>query len=140
MAEKKLALVGASRSGQKMGNAILNELKTKGYTVYPVHPQAEYIADEKCYPSLAALPESVGGAVIVVKPDQTERVVRDAHAAGIPRVWMQRGAESANALAYCRENGIDAVSRECILMFAEPVTSIHSVHRFFRRLFGAMPA
>ncbi|MFP4112756.1 MAG: CoA-binding protein [Spirochaetota bacterium] len=139
MEAKKLALVGASRSGRKFGNMVLNELTAKGYTVYPVHPGAQYIADQKCYSSLAELPESVGGVVVVVKPDQSEIVVRDAYAAGIPRVWLQQGAESASALAYCEQNGIDAISRECILMHAEPVQSIHAVHRFFRRLFGRMP-
>lgn len=138
--ERKLALVGASRSGQKMGNAILKELGEKGYTVHPVHPEAEYISDRKCYRSLSELPERVGGVIVVVKPDRATAVVREAADAGIPRVWLQQGAESDEALAICEQRGIDVVAKECILMFAEPVTSIHRFHRFFKRIFGRMPA
>lgn len=140
VSQKKLALVGASRSGQKMGNAILRELGAKGYTVYPVHPEAATINGTPAFASFAELPEPVGGAIVCVKPEQTEQVVRDAKQAGIERVWLQQGAESAQAVAFCEENGIDAITKECILMFAEPVESIHKFHRFFKRLFGRMPA
>lgn len=140
VSQKKLAVVGASRSGQKMGNAILRELGAKGYTVYPVHPEADTINDAPAYRSFGELPEPVGGAIVCVKPEQTEGVVRDAKAAGIERVWLQQGAESPEAVAFCAENGVDAITKECILMFAEPVESIHKFHRFFKRLFGRMPA
>ncbi|HKJ86861.1 MAG TPA: CoA-binding protein [Spirochaetia bacterium] len=138
--QKKLALVGASRSGQKFGNTILNELKGKGYTVYPIHPDAVSISGEPCYSSFAALPEAVDGAVVSVKPERTSDVVRDAHAAGITRVWIQQGAESNDAIAYCEEHGVDVVTGECLLMFVEPVESIHRLHRFFKRILGRMPA
>ncbi|MDE3168636.1 MAG: CoA-binding protein, partial [Acidobacteriota bacterium] len=49
------------------------ELKAKGYRVLPVNPAAESIGGEKCYASLAALPEKVGGvagvAGIKKRPD-----------------------------------------------------------------------
>ena len=34
LAEKKIAVIGASRSGGKFGNVALKELRTKGYEVY----------------------------------------------------------------------------------------------------------
>ena len=67
LSEKTLAVVGVSRSGTKTGNSIYNELRLKGYTVYPVNPHAETIGGEKCYPNLQALPAGVGGVVSVVK-------------------------------------------------------------------------
>ncbi len=36
-------------------------------------------------------------------------------------MWMQQGSQSDAALAFCGDNGIEAVSKRCILMFAEPV-------------------
>jgi predicted CoA-binding protein len=65
--------------------------------------------------------------------------VKQAHEAGITRVWIQQMAQSPEALAYCEENDLSCVSGECILMYAEPVGSIHKFHRFFRKLFGRMP-
>jgi predicted CoA-binding protein len=140
LAQRSLALVGASREGRKFGNAVLRELRGKGYTVFPVHPEADAIDGIPCFRSLAALPEPVGGVVAVVPPVETEKVVREAAEAGIPRVWMQRGAQSEAALALCQAHGISAVCGECILMYAEPVGGFHRFHRFLRALVGRSPA
>jgi hypothetical protein len=139
ISQRKLAIVGLSRSGQKFGNAIHKELKTKEYTLYPVHPEAEVIDGARCYPSLAALPEPVGGLIICVPPAQTEEVVRQAAQAGIRRVWMQQGAESPAAVQFCAKNGISEVHGECIMMFAEPVGLPHRLHRWFWGLIGKLP-
>src|SRR3989304_1391455 len=88
--QKKIAVVGASRSGKGFGNIALKELKAKGYSVYPVNPNAQTIGGEPCYPSLSALPDKVDGVLIVVPPDETDTVVREAYKAGIRRIWMQQ--------------------------------------------------
>lgn len=137
--QEKLAVVGVSRKKSKFGNAIFRELKKKGFDVYPINAHADTIEGEKCYPDLKSLPETVGGAVIVVPPAQTEQVVKDAKDAGIPRVWMQQGAQSDAAIAFCKENNISVVAKECILMFVEPVESIHKFHRWLWKIFGKLP-
>jgi predicted CoA-binding protein len=139
LSQRTLAVVGVSRDGKKFGNTIYKELRLKGYTVFPVNPNSESIMGERCYPSLSALPATVGGAVIVVPPVQTEQVVRDAAAAGIRHVWMQRGAESELAIRFCEKNDINAVHGECILMFAEPAAFYHRIHRWFWKLLGKLP-
>jgi len=140
LAERTLGLAGASRSGRKFGNTILRELCSKGYEVIPVHPEAEAVDGVPCVPSLARLPATVGGLVLVVPPAQTERLVVEAVAAGIPRVWMQQGAESPEALRLCRDAGLEAVAGECILMFAEPTGFFHRLHRGLWRLLGKLPS
>ncbi len=139
VSQRTLALVGMSRSGKKFGNAAYRELTAKGYTVYAVHPGAESIGSARCWPSLAALPKPVDGVVVVVPPAATGKVVEEAHAAGIPRVWMQQGAESPDAIRYCDEHGIAVVHHECILMFAEPLGWFHRAHRGLWRLLGKLP-
>lgn len=139
ISQRKLAVVGVSRSGKKFGNLAFKELKARGYQLSPVHPQAETIHGERCYPSLRALPEPVGGVLVVVPPAETEKVVREAAAAGIKRVWMQQGAESPEAIRFCAENGIAAVHGECILMFAEPAAWYHRAHRWVWKLLGKLP-
>jgi hypothetical protein len=136
--QKSLAVVGVSRSEQKFGSMVYKTLKEKGYQVFAVHPQAETIRGDRCYPTLTALPQPVGGVVIVVPPAQTEQVVRDAKAAGIPRVWMQQGAESLAGIQYCQENGLQVVTGECIMMFAEP-RGFHNFHRWLKGVFGGLP-
>jgi predicted CoA-binding protein len=139
LAQRTLAVVGVSRKAEKFGNMVYRELKAKGYRVFPVNSHAEEIAGERCYPSLSALPEPVGGVVIVVPPAETERVVQDAAAAQIRRIWMQQGAESDAALRFCADNGMSVVSGECIMMFAPPVGFGHGLHRWVWGLLGKLP-
>ena len=139
LAQRSLAVVGVSRGGKKFGNLAYRELKDKGYQLYPVHPEAEALEGDKYYPSLSALQEPVGGVLIIVPPAETEQVVRDAAAAGIPRIWMQQGAESEGAIRFCDEHGISVVAGECILMFAEPLRFYHKPHRWVWKLLGKLP-
>jgi len=136
VAQRALALVGISRDPRKFGNVVFKELKSRGYRVYPLHRVAQFIQDERCYPNLQSLPEPVGGMIIVVPPKETEAVVREASLAGIRRIWMQQGAESEEAIRFCRENGLDVIYGRCILMHAPRVTSFHRLHRFFSRITG----
>ena len=138
LAEKTLAIAGVKRNGSGFGNVVLKDLTGKGYDLLPVHPTAEEVGGMRCSPSLAELPRSVGGLVLIVPPEQTEQLVREANDAGIARIWMQQGAESAEAIRFCEENGIDVVSGQCIMMFAEP-TGIHKFHRWINGIFGKLP-
>ncbi len=139
LAQRTLAIAGASRDGKKFGTAVLKSLNAKGYRMYPVHPSASTIEGRQCYRSFSELPEPVGGVVLVLHPGETEKMVKEAAAAGITRVWMQRGAESASAIELCRAHGISVIHGECILMFAEPAERFHRIHRGVRRLFGKLP-
>ena len=139
LAEPALAIVGVSRTGRGFGNTAWRALKAKGYRVYPIHPSASQLDGTTCYARFAELPERVGGVVIVVPPASAIDVIDEAAAAGIKRVWLQQGAESPEALRACAERGMDAVSGECILMFAQP-TGIHRAHQLVRRVFGTLPA
>jgi hypothetical protein len=132
------AVVGASRDPNKFGNTAYRELK-KTYRLIPVNPKAETVDGDVCYPNLQALPEPVDGVLILVPSSQTEQVVRDAHAAGIRRVWMQQQAESEAAIRYCQENGISEVHGECILMHAQNTAFYHKMHRWVRGITGKLP-
>jgi hypothetical protein len=139
VSQKRLAIVGVSRKKAKFGNYALRELRRRGYQLFPVHPEADTIEGETCFRSLKDLPEPVGGLLVVVPPAATETVVREAAAAGIPRIWIQQGAESPAAVKYCEENGIAAVHGECILMFTQPTGWLHGAHRWVWKLLGKLP-
>ena len=139
-AERSLAIVGVSRSGKKFGNTILKELTGKGYTLYPVHPAAASIDGHQAYPHLSNLPAPVGGVIVVVPPAQAVQVVRDAHAAGITRVWLQQGAGSPEATRFCEERGMTAIDGECILMFTNPTAAVHRFHKWVWKVLGKLPS
>ena len=141
VSQKTLALVGASRSGKGFGHALLKELVKKGAKVFPVHPEATEIAGLKCYRTLAEVPEGVGGVVVVVPPEEAVGVVRDAIAARIPRVWLQQGAESPEAVSLAEQAGVQVVAGRCLLMFAEPVQGwAHRFHRWLLKVTKRLPA
>jgi uncharacterized protein len=139
MKQRTIAVVGASRDKRKFGNTLFRELKAKGYTAIPVNPHADSIEGEHCYPSLKALPVKVDGVAIVLSPHEAERILPEVADLAIPRVWLQQGAESKEAIKYCEEHGISVVYGECMLMYAPPVALPHRTHRFFRTLIGRMP-
>ena len=137
---RSYAVVGVSRNGKKFGNIIYRMLKLRDCRVYAVNPHAEEVEGDRCYPRLKALPEKVEGVVIVVPPKQTESIVKEIAAEGIRRVWMQQGSESKSAIEYCEQYGLDAIHGHCLLMFAEPVISVHRFHRWGMELFHKLPA
>jgi len=140
LAQKTLAIAGVSRTGKKFGNAILRDLTKLGYRLLPVHPEAAEVDGHRAYPSFTALPEPVGGVIIVVPPAQAESVVKAAADHGIRRVWLQQGAGSPAAIKFCEEKGISVVHGECVLMYLKPSTSwIHGAHRWVWDLIGRTP-
>ena len=139
IAQPAVAIAGASRDGKKFGNAVYRDLKSKGYHVFAVNPNAAIIEGDPCYPSLSALPEKVGGVVIITPPAVCEKLVQEAAQAGITRVWLQQGAESPAAVKFCQQNGMSVVTGECILMYQPNAAFFHNFHRFFKELVGGKP-
>jgi uncharacterized protein len=137
--EPAIAVVGASRSGRKFGNAACRTLRSKGYRVYPIHPTAITIDGEPCFRDLTSLPEPVTALLIVVPPAAAVNVMREAAAAGIRRVWLQQGAESPEALKTGAALGLDVIAGECILMFAAP-TGFHKAHAWISGLWRSRRA
>lgn len=139
VSKKTVAVLGMSRSATSFGAMAAKELSAKGYRLFFVNPNATEIAGQPCYPDVASLPEKVDAALVLTPPSATERAVRDAAAAGITHLWLQQGAESPEAIAFCRESQLPAVSGHCILMFTQPVGGLHGLHRFFKGLFRGLP-
>jgi len=137
--EKRLGFVGASGSGKGFGASAYKELKKNGYDLLPVHPRADSIQGDACLKTVADLPHDVGGLVVMVPPVETEKVVKEAKAAGIPRVWLQQGAQSDAALAFCADNDLPVIHGECILMFAKGSGGLHGFHRWLWSVFGKLP-
>ncbi|MCU0414888.1 MAG: CoA-binding protein, partial [Ignavibacteriaceae bacterium] len=55
LAQKKIAIVGVSRTKTKFGNTIYKELKQKNYDVYAVNPYITTFDDDPCYVDLQSI-------------------------------------------------------------------------------------
>ena len=139
---KRLAVVGVSRTGsgknKKFGNIAAKELKERGYQVYFIHPEAQEIDGERCYPNLSAVQGKVDGLLVSVPPKKALGVINEAAAVGIKNIWLQQGAESTEVLAQAKQLGLSVISGKCILMYAPPVRSVHGFHRFVMKLIGQL--
>jgi len=136
---KNIAIVGVSRKKEKFGNVVYNELKQKGYNVFAVNPILREFGGDKCYNNLEELKGKIEAIVIVIRGIETEKIVEKAHQIGIKYIWMQHGSQSTKAIDFCNANGISVIYNECILMFAEPVKSIHRFHKWLWKIFGKLP-
>ena len=110
------AVVGASRDPRKYGYQVYKDLRSAGYKVYPVNPNAREILGDKCYSSLENLPVKPDVVDVVVPPKVTEHTVETCQKLEITRVWMQPGSESEKAIKFCEENGIDVVYGLCVMI------------------------
>ena len=111
-----IAVVGASGNPEKYGHQVYKDLKTAGYRVYPVNPNAKEILGDKVYPDLKSLPAKPDVVNVVVPPEVTEEVVKTCRELGITTVWMQPGSESEEAIKFCEANGIDIIYGVCIMV------------------------
>jgi uncharacterized protein len=132
LSHKKLALIRLSAQTQVMGDMV-KELVPKGYDISVV-----YLNAGETDPTIDSVRDLVEGAIISVPKNKCEAAVREAIEAGIPRLWIQAGCDSAEAVALCEEKGVPVVRKACVLMYAQPVQSVHGFHRTIWRLFGQL--
>ena len=116
LAARVYAVVGVSTNREKYGFKVLQDLKEGDYTVYSVNPLYEDIYGEKCYCDLASLPEKPDVVEFVCPPGVTEKVVQELPSLGIDKAWMQPGAESPQAIAFCKQHGIKVLHDICIMV------------------------
>jgi acyl-CoA synthetase (NDP forming)/RimJ/RimL family protein N-acetyltransferase len=80
-----VAVVGASRTRDTVGQTLVRNLVMSGFTgpVYPVNPDAPAIAGVPAYPSLGEIPGPVDLAVVAVPAEAVRSVVLDCAAKGV---------------------------------------------------------
>lgn len=132
LSHKKLALVRLSAQTRVMGD-MKKELMPKGYDISVV-----YLNFGQSDPTLEAVKDWVEGAIIAVPRSECAAAVRQAIAAGIPRLWLQAGCDSKEAVALCEEAGIPVIHGACVLMYAQPVQSVHRFHRGIWKVCGLL--
>jgi uncharacterized protein len=132
LAQRHIALVGMSRNPKHFTRVVADRLRAGGRTVYPVNPVTEEVGGERCYRSLADVPEPLDGVLVMVDASRAKDVVDDCVARGVTRVWLHRGtgrgSSSPEAVERCHEAGIAVVDGACVLMFTDPVAWYHRVH------------
>lgn len=95
LAPRSIALVGASRKRNTVGNDMMRNIITSGYagSVYPVNPGYATLYGFPCYAGFKQLPEAVDLAILSVPNRVLEAVVDEAIAAGARALVIFASAE-----------------------------------------------
>lgn len=140
LAQKRIAVAGVSRQGDTAANVVYKKLRSAGYEVFPVNPNAAEVEGDRCYPNLAAIPGGVEGVVIATAPGVAAQLVQECSVLGIKRLWMHRsfgqGSVDDEAVRLCRELGLAVIPGSCPMMFCQPVDVGHKCLRWFLQVSG----
>lgn len=136
---RKMAMAGVSRNPKKFGGTIFKDLKEKGFDLFPINPNADEIQGVKCYKSVDELPDDVTRLFIVTPKSETLSVAKSAIEKKIKMIWIQQKSDTPEVVKIIKDAGITLIYKKCIMMFADPVKSIHGIHRFLVKTFGGYP-
>lgn len=139
LAQKRLAVVGVSRSAKDYTRLVFREFQARGYQAVPVNPNAAEVEGERCYARVGEIDPPVEAALLLTPPAASGAALADCAGAGIRRVWMYRSA-GTGARAFCREHEITLIAGRCPLMFLSNAGGIHRFHGFLLKIAGRYPA
>ncbi len=123
---RSIAVIGASRRRDSIGFALLHNLLVNEFNgaVFPVNPGAQAIHSLKCYPSVAAIPDPVDLAVIMVPWQRVQGVVEECVAKGVRGLvvitagFSETGPEGAERERKLRETvraaGVRMIGPNCM--------------------------
>lgn len=113
---KSIAIVGASAASEKPGYQMVRAFGKFPGKIYPVNPRGGEILGFEVYRSLSDIPEPVDLIAMVVPPQASADVLREAAACGAGAAFMVSGGFSetggdghkrqAEVLKICRDGGI----------------------------------
>lgn len=113
----KIAVIGASNNPEKYGFRIFNDLKSKGFKVYPVNHKEETIVGEKCYKSFSEIQEKIDIYNFVVPPVVTNSIIQQlaiSHPKSI--IWLQDGSWDNETIKLLDSNNLNYVNDKCIMV------------------------
>jgi uncharacterized protein len=117
LASPAFGVVGASTNRQKFGNKVLRCYLQNGRKAIPVNPNEPEIEGIPCAAAISDLPPDVESISMITPPAVTAKLVPLALEKGIKNIWMQPGAEHPEAVALCRERGINVIADgSCVLV------------------------
>lgn len=111
---RAIAVVGASASPGKAGNALINALHAFPRPVYAVNPRAEEVAGRAGHARVSEIPGGVDLALLAVPPEAVAGVLVDCAAAGVRAAvvhsggWAEAGQDAMQAelAAFAAETGV----------------------------------
>ncbi len=111
---RSVALVGVSANPLRASNFVATYLVKTPFRVYAVNPMYDEVLGQRCYPSLAALPETPDIVDAFRREEELPAVVDEAIAVGAGAVWFQLGLRHDAAAAKAVAAGLQVVQDRCL--------------------------
>jgi acetyl coenzyme A synthetase (ADP forming)-like protein len=123
---RTIAVVGASRRQDSIGNKLLHNLIFNGFNgaIYPVNPKAQVVHCLKCYPSVSAIPDPIDLAILMVPRDAVLGALEESVARGVQGIivitagFKETGEEGAALEQRLRETvraaGVRMIGPNCM--------------------------
>jgi predicted CoA-binding protein len=111
---RTIAVVGLSADWYRPSYFAAKYMQEHGYRIIPVNPKYPEILGERCYASLADIPEPVDMVDVFRKTDDVLPIARQAIEIGAKTLWQQLGVLNLDADRLAREAGLDSVMDRCV--------------------------
>jgi predicted CoA-binding protein len=111
---RTVAVVGLSANWYRPSYFAAKYLQEHGYRVIPVNPAYDTILGEKCYRSLAQVPEKVDVVDCFRRSEEIPAIADEAIAIGARVLWMQLGVRSEGARRRAEAAGLEVVEDRCM--------------------------
>jgi predicted CoA-binding protein len=112
---RTIAVVGLSPDPGKPSYEVASYLKRAGYRIIPVNPACQEVLGERCYASLADIPEPFEIVDIFRRSEFVPEIVEQAIGKGAKVIWMQEGVVHQEAAERAEAAGLSVVMDHCML-------------------------
>jgi len=109
IAQKTVAVIGASADRGKFGNKALRAFAKQGYRVIPINPNETEVEGHKAFPSVLDVPGPIDMATVYVPAAAGVSVMDDLAKKGVAEVWLNPGADEDAVVARARELGLKTI-------------------------------
>lgn len=109
-----IAVVGLSQHWHRPSNFAAKYLQHHGYRIIPVNPAYSEVLGEKCYATLAEIPEPVDVVDCFRRAEDIEPLAEAAISIGAKVLWLQLGVVNLAAAELARAAGLDVVMDRCM--------------------------
>ncbi len=107
MKKENVAILGASNKADRYSYKALNMLMEYGHSVYPVHPVLESINEQRVFPSLDDIDQSIDTLTVYVGPQRISPLIPSIVSLKPARVILNPGTESEELKAALEEADIN---------------------------------
>lgn len=116
--QRAVAVLGASPKPDRYAYRAMQMLRQHGHRAIPVNPAFDEILGEKCYQSIAEVPDPIDTVTMYLGKQRSDSLIGEIVKAKPRRIIMNPGAENGDLAAKAEAAGIE-VEHACTLVLLQ---------------------